>query len=505
MRYSILVFFFFITIFHCDSQSVRVVDYNCVDNQEMQIQRVIDNKQTIRNGAAFNRETSYVPIKFHLVADDDGLGRADIEDVLDQLCSLNIEFEDTGLKFYLDNGFNLFNNPLVYESPTEATSVAEMIRQKRRVGEESLNIFVTLNARQGDRENGTVLGFYSIENDWIVIRRNQIGNGENTLAHEIGHYFSLRHPHAGWETDPWEEARYGNPVLINRINGVQIELVDGSNCDTAGDQLCDTPPDYNFGFSWDQSCPPFNLNVQDRNGDTIVPQQNNYMSYFLGCEPYIFTDDQSNLMMAEYNSRRKSSIRTGYVPNQLEIANTLELISPNNNTTAEFHNGVELRWTAVENAETYYVEIRSGSSEIIKFAKGTELYITELLPNKTYTWSVTPYNEGYTCADKKSRILKTNDETTATIDPIFAETVNVYPNPSQANQLLTVEIQSTTTLSGNIRLFSATGQLVYSQKQSIQSGNNSITLNLNHIKSGLYVLSLATSEGNIDRKIIITN
>jgi len=493
------------TMLHCYSQSVRIADYKCVDNQQMQIQRLIENKQALRDGLAIKREISYVPVKFHLVADNDGLGRADIEDVLDQLCALNIEFEDTGLEFYIDNGFNLINNSRVYESPTESTSVAEMIRQRRRVGSNSLNVFITLNAREGERENGTVLGFYAIENDWIVIRRNQIGNGENTLAHEIGHYFSLRHPHAGWENDPWEESRHGNPVLINRVNGVQIELVDGSNCDTAGDQLCDTPPDYNFGLLWDSSCPPFNLVVQDRNRDTIVPQQNNYMSYFIGCGPYEFTSDQSNVMMAEYNSGRKESIRTNYIPNQNEVGTTLELLSPGNNTTTDFHNGVELRWTAVENAETYYLEMRSGSSEIIHFVEGTEIYITELLPNKTYTWSITPYNEAYTCADKKSRILNTNDETTSTIDPDFVESVNIFPNPIQPNELITMELSSNAAVTGVLKLFSVTGKLVYSEKQSLLTGKNSISLDTNHIKSGLYMLSLATSEGNIDRKIIITN
>ena len=133
MRHIILVFTYFFTIIHCFSQSVRYADYQCVDNQEMQIQRVIENKQALKDGLAFTRETIYVPIKFHLVADDDGLGRADIEDVLDQVCALNVEFEDTGFSFYIDNGLNLIDNSLVFEAPTDGAGVAEMIRQKEEL------------------------------------------------------------------------------------------------------------------------------------------------------------------------------------------------------------------------------------------------------------------------------------------------------------------------------------------------------------------------------------
>jgi len=262
---------------------------------------------------------------------------------------------------------------------------------------------------------------------------------------------------------------------------VQIELVDGSNCETAGDQLCDTPPDYNFGLAWDNRCPLFDLNVQDRNRDTIIPQQNNFMS------------------------ARKSSIRTGFTPNQANIANTLELISPDNNTTAPAYNGVLLQWTEVANASTYFIKVKSGQQEIIRFTDKTEIYITEMLPNKTYTWSVTPYNERNTCANKKTNILKTNDVTTSTLDPDFIESATMYPNPVKFGEDIHLDIESSSSQDGILSVYSITGARVYQQAQALKTGLNQITLDLNHIKSGLYMLSLATSEGNIDRKIIITN
>jgi len=504
MRFLILIIAFFWTIPFVSSQEIRHVHYQCVENQAMLTERVTENKAALKNGLAFPREDIFVPVKLHLAADSEGLGRVDLEDVLAQMCDLNSEFTSTGFQFYIDNGFNLIDNDLVYESPALGAGVAEMIRQQRDNGEESLNIFVTLRARDGNEENGTVLGYYAIENDWIVIRSNQIGNGVNTLAHEIGHYFSLKHPHSGWESDPWEESRHGNPVLITRINGVRIELVDGSNCETSGDQLCDTPPDYNFGLRWDSRCPPFNLNIMDRNMDTILPQQNNYMSYFLGCEPYIFSRDQQNLMMAEYMSSRKESIRTGYIPVTAEIPNTLELISPANNTTTDFFNGIELQWPAVENASQYLLKMRSGSSEIIRITSGTSIYVTELLPDKTYTWSITPFNEGYTCAGKQTNILRTNDETTNTIDPAFAETVSLYPNPTSGGNTARLSIDANEQLQGQLNLYNVSGERISTEQVFIQQGKNNLNLKTNQLQSGVYMLSLTTSKGNLNRKLIIT-
>lgn len=501
MRHLTLIFTYFFTVIHCFSQTVRFADHQCVENQEMLRERITENKERIKAGLAFSREEIYVPVTFHVVSDDDGLGGADVEDVLTQLCNLNSEFESSGFTFYIDRSLNFVNNSLVYDAPNLGAGVAEMIRQQRTIGASSLNIFITDGTR--DVGNGRILGYYAIENDWVVINKGEVGNGQNTLAHEVGHFFSLGHPHTGWEFSPWTEDRYGNPVLIDRINGVQVELVDGSNCETAGDQLCDTPPDYNFGSLWDQRCPPFNLDILDRNGDTIVPQQNNHMSYFFGCTPYTFTNQQTNIMMAEYSGQRKEYIRTDYIPNQTVVANTLELLSPENNATTDFHNGVELSWTSVENATQYYVELKSGLDKISRFTENTEIYITELQADKIYTWTVIPFNETSTCAEKQNRILRTNDATTNTIDPQFAESVALYPNPIIEGEPIKFRIESSSELDGVLKLFSGNGQVVHSESLSIQIGVNTVTIQADHISPGLYLLSYSTSEGNINRKVII--
>ncbi len=486
-------------------QKVDYAGANCVDDHHELRQRLIANKAALQSGRAFPRETIYVPVKFHLAAETDGSGRIEVADILNQLCTLNVEFEDSGFVFYIDSGFNQLNNTNVFESPTAATGVARMIREARDEGPNALNIFVTQNADRGNIENGTVLGFYSIQNDWIVIRKSQIGNGENTLAHEIGHYFSLSHPHVGWESEPWEQSRHGNPVLIRVINGIQIELVDKSNCESAGDMVCDTPPDYNFGLTWDSRCPTFDLDVTDRNGDTIAPAQNNYMSYFLGCGPYEFSPQQNNIMMADYNSSLKSYLRTGYVPNTSEVTEKVALIAPGNNTTTEFYNGVELKWSSSENATNYSILIKGGQDEIAIITQDTAIYMTELSPNRTYTWSVTPFNESSACAGKTTNILKTNDMTTATEDPLFSTEILLSPNPVYLGQSLRIAFDSTEKLNGSLQLYNQKGQRILQSQEAISIGNNEISIPINDLSSGIYMLSLTTEMGSINRKVIINN
>lgn len=106
--------------------------------------------------------------------------------------------------------------------------------------------------------------------------------GSKTHPHELGHYFGLEHT---FETN----------------NGQ--ELVDGSNCTTAGDGICDTPADpYIIGSSmsiWLDNC-RFIYEGQDANGEYYDPNVGNIMSYYpndCGCS---FTHEQLHYMANYY-------------------------------------------------------------------------------------------------------------------------------------------------------------------------------------------------------------
>jgi hypothetical protein len=103
--------------------------------------------------------------------------------------------------------------------------------------------------------------------------------GGKDLAHVIGHLFGLRDTFGGGE------------------------LVDGSNCDTHGDRLCDTPADpYTFSVNtvWLSKCKFINES-KDINGDFYEPDIGNLMSLYRDCRCG-FSRQQYELMVANFKS-----------------------------------------------------------------------------------------------------------------------------------------------------------------------------------------------------------
>jgi len=114
------------------------------------------------------------------------------------------------------------------------------------------------------------------------------------FAHEMGHYLGLYHTHHPYRYD----GSVGDPSLL--------EFVDGSNCETAGDLICDTPPEPNLsslfvceGISAKNLFPPV-----DPNGDYYVPNPGNVMSYSPSGCIWGFTEGQYQRMVMIYNEFR---------------------------------------------------------------------------------------------------------------------------------------------------------------------------------------------------------
>lgn len=105
--------------------------------------------------------------------------------------------------------------------------------------------------------------------------------GSGVLAHEMGHYWGLEHTFEG--------------------NGT--ELADGSNCQTEGDGICDTPGDPYVPFepsgNYETDC-IFDSMLLDANGDFYDPDVGNIMSYY-DCACH-FSYQQYQRMAAVYSN-----------------------------------------------------------------------------------------------------------------------------------------------------------------------------------------------------------
>jgi len=110
----------------------------------------------------------------------------------------------------------------------------------------------------------TLAGVTEPNSGFVRIVNNCISTTSRTLTHELGHFFGLYHTY---------EREFGD------------ELVDGSNCATTGDLVCDTPADpYVEGalVQWTDPANPclFIFEGLDANGQYYVPHVANAMSEY---------------------------------------------------------------------------------------------------------------------------------------------------------------------------------------------------------------------------------
>jgi len=491
-----------------NAQELRGVCGNTYSDQMSQIDRYLVNKKMAKSNPSKSRNAvTYIPIQFHLITRNNGTGGIQVTDMLDQLCLLNEQFGAFDIIFYLADVPNIVANDVIYDNHT-LTSGEFTMRQRRN--REALNVWVVNNATPaGGPAVGTVLGYYDPTNDWIVIRKNQISGSNNTLAHEVGHFFSLFHPHLGWDAEPYSIQTHGMRVAGKSPSGRDTELMDKSNCETAGDMICDTDPDYNFALTWN-GC-TFNVDVQDPNGDLVDPDETLLMSYFNDECTSKFTETQVEMMVADVASPGRNFLTRGnYTPLATEITTTATLISPVESAVTSSFNKVELKWQAVAGADTYLVEVdRSASFNIDNFkfvvTNATSLVLEDLLDaDRNYRWRVIPYNPSFTCATPSETArfrtgISTSVATIGTVDNWF-----IQPNPINQAISLTINVNAKNTFTADIKIFNLTGQLLQTQSAvNFVAGNSKISLEIANLTKGIYFLTLENAEGILNKKLIV--
>ncbi len=109
----------------------------------------------------------------------------------------------------------------------------------------------------------------------LVLSKFELGD-HKVIVHEFGHFFGLYHT--------FEDYQFGK------------EKADGSNCDVAGDRLCDTPADPSNAYEVHVNYSLCEMigNTDPETGFDYKPMINNYMGYYRPCylKKYEFTPMQ---------------------------------------------------------------------------------------------------------------------------------------------------------------------------------------------------------------------
>ena len=450
----------------------------------------------------------YIPVTFHMVASTAGAGRISVESILMQVANINAAYADQEAIFYIDR-LNSFNNDAVYSNPRSSAGFTQM---DLREDNNSVNVFTVNNIEAIGP--GQTLAYYDPQGDWIVSRKGEINGASSTLSHEVGHFFSLAHPFSGWDCVPYNLDDYTNPVNVDFTlpcegggGSALIELHDRSNCNTAGDRICDTPEDYNLGLFYQNDCDP-NTSIKDKNGEIITPMTNNFMSYYTNCSAYAFTQTQKNLVNTDFNTVQRSYIRTGNVPNTTPVTQPVQYITPINGEETNSTSNILLDWENVPGANKYLVKYDRFSSftfaPVDTIVSSSQFIIPgPLSENVTYFWKVWPYNESQTGAGYSA---------TQSFRAAFGTGVNeitdvtdytLSPNPVADHVPATLTLSSGKAFEAVLEVTDASGHAMTSEKVMIPSGISQHSLQTEDLPAGIYFVVLHSASGRLVERLLI--
>ena len=506
--------FCFALIHDAAGQTAKGVCGTSPEAQLLSMDRLKENLAKAENGQAVTDRSAvqYVPVHFHLVGDASGNGKHRESSILDQLCDMNEAYAPMEIRFYLSPHptYGLFDYSI--NSNTVYAGQTNTFLMSNRRHNNALNIFVVNQAFDSDN----VLAYYSPQNDWVVSRKDQVnGTYNGTLPHEVGHFFSLMHTFFGYEDNSFGPGSAGWPVAPVTApyhpNGLSIltERQNGTNCSTAADQICDTPPDYNFGLL-QSGCGTYVAGAKDPLGATVDPSESNFMGYFSNCGAnYHFTPMQQAAILSDLTSPLRNYLDNNFTPIATSITTPSDLLmGPADADTTEYYDEVLLDWKPVAGANMYLLEIDlngfyNSPQRQAFILTGTSKLVTNLVKNKKYFWRVRPFNEYVTCADSKEKTFRTSG-TSSTTDIRELDKWTVAPNPASGNADVRLLINATSNFDAGVRVLDATGREVFRMgSQSIPAGETVLELPVNGLAEGLYFVVLQSGGGSAVRKLTI--
>lgn len=235
----------------------------------------MSSKKTQKNSKSISK--NYIPIKAHIIRSSNEVGGMDASELENAITNLNNSFSNAFMEFFLCDGINYINNDSFYHF--KSNQEQSLVDAHNAPG--VINIYFTETIE--NTINESVCGYtYSRKDYDVILMQNGCAGNASSLAHELGHYFSLIHTHGADNTC------------------ITKELVNGNNCSSDGDQICDTPADPKLTIDNLNNFCRYIGTETDGNGEHYTPDTKNIMSYSMkGCRSH-FSEQQLARMYAYF-------------------------------------------------------------------------------------------------------------------------------------------------------------------------------------------------------------
>jgi hypothetical protein len=213
----------------------------------------------------------------HIVSDSSGTAAVDSVKLKDEIALMNKYFSPIGVKFEICKIDNIPNYTLF--ALKDEKEYGELLNQYRL--DKRINMYFVQSYPAGEMFGEAKFNGISKPDSTNILVLSAHASAAR-MAHLMGHFFGLVHTF-----------------------DIRGEFVDGSNCTTTGDKICDTPADpFEEGsnplddLSTVDFC-RFTGKSKDFKGQYYVPDVGNIMSMYFPCY-CSFSQDQLRLMAENY-------------------------------------------------------------------------------------------------------------------------------------------------------------------------------------------------------------
>lgn len=439
--------------------------------------------------------TTTLKLQPHIIRRSNGTGGLNPLDLALSIQQLNQAFAPVGFSFvdcdpnYIDN--DDFYNEIILTLDTTVNSLEYDMALSNRVAD-AINVFFVPNGV--DKVGGTAQINWSsfpymeqsLNKDWIVMT-NSFAVDNETLAHEVGHYFNLLHTHFNSDL----ENLLFDGQDIDQENVTRNPADPCYNCETAGDLICDTEASIDLSFRVDSMC------------QYTTPTINNT------CANRLYTPDTRNIMSYALINRQSIGCRINFSPGQINrMWNALNQFRTNlssncsdcpaNVTVIQDVLNGQVGVVTASNSITAINTIQSGGTAT--YDAGVEIVLT---PNFN---ALLGANFDGVINGCTAPVVPPPAPSNSTTNVAVTASMGLAPNPATEQVTLTFTLPAERAVA-HIVLVNAQGQQVQEAlpQQALSKGTYQVAISTLELPAGLYFVQLLTEQETITKQLVVLN